>query len=90
LKLLTFYFEKFLKYVGVTINDKICKRPWQPNLCLDGTQQYLGYFKTEIETSKCVNLICKKEAMKIKNPKISDKETETSSKPKQSQKTHFQ
>ena len=46
-------------------------------ICIDGEQQYLGCFKTEIEAAKCVNFVCKKESIKIKNPELSDEETET-------------
>ena len=43
---------------------------------IDGKQQYLGSFETEIEAAKFVNFVCKKESIKIKNPEISDEETE--------------
>ena len=46
-------------------------------LHIDGKQQHLGCFKTEIEAAKCVNFVCKKESIKIKNPELSDEETET-------------
>ena len=44
---------------------------------IDGTQQHLGSFKTEIEAAKCVNFVCEKHDMKIKNPGLSDEETGT-------------
>ena len=75
-KCVTFFFEKS-QYVGVRKNDKTTKRPWRAKLHIDGKQQYLGCFKTEIEAAKCVNFVCKKESMKIKNPELSDEETET-------------
>jgi hypothetical protein len=37
----------------------------------------LGYFNTEIEAAKFVNFVCKKESMKIRNPQLSEEETET-------------
>jgi hypothetical protein len=37
----------------------------------------LGYFETEIEAAKFVNFVCKKESMTMKNPELSDEETET-------------
>ena len=43
---------------------------------IDGKQQHLGYFKSEIKAAKFVNFVCKKESMKIKNPELSDEETE--------------
>ena len=77
-----FSFEKSSKYVGVTIaNDKTSKKPWQAQLRIDGKQQYLGCFKTEIEAAKCVNLVCKKHDMELKNPELSDKKEETFSCP---------
>jgi hypothetical protein len=39
--------------------------------------QYLGCFETEMEAAKFVNFVCKKESMKLKNPELSDEETET-------------
>jgi hypothetical protein len=50
----------------------------------------LGCFKTEIEAAKCVNFVCKKESIKIKNPELSDEETETFTWPLHSKKvTNF-
>ena len=37
----------------------------------------MGCFKTEIEAAKCVNFVCTKHDMKIKNPGLSDEETDT-------------
>ena len=71
---LTFFFEKFSKYVGVTINRRKSKK-WKEVMHIDGEQQYLGCFKTEIKAAKFVNFVCKKESIKIKNPEISDEET---------------
>ena len=76
--MLTYFFEKSSKYVGVSINYKKSKdKQWQASLSVGNKSQYLGYFKTEIEAAKCVNFVCKKESMKIKNPELSDEETET-------------
>ena len=44
---------------------------------IDYKQHHLGYFKTDIEAAKFVNFVCKKESMQIKNPELSDEETET-------------
>ena len=58
---------------------------------IDGKQQHLGYFKTEIEAAKCVNFVCKKHDMKLKNPKLSDEEEKDQKKeawlPKQAKKS---
>ena len=43
-------------------------------LYFDGKQKFLGNFKTEIEAAKCVNFVCKKHDMKIKNSELSDEE----------------
>ena len=75
--MLTCFFEKSSKYVGVSINRKRSKKPWQGNLSIGNKTQHLGCFKTEIEAAKFVNFVCKKESMKIKNPELSDEETET-------------
>jgi hypothetical protein len=76
--LLTCFFEKSSKYVGVSIlNDQPSKRLWQAKLRIDGKQQSLGCFKTEIEAAKRVNFVCKKQSIKIKNPGLSDEETES-------------
>ena len=72
-----FFFEKTSKYVGVSVRDKTSKKPWQARISIGGELKYLGNFKTEIETAKCVNFVCKKESIKIKNPELSDEETET-------------
>jgi hypothetical protein len=75
--LLAFFFEKYSKYFGVSKHDNTSKKIWQATLRIDDKQQHLGYFKTEIEAAKFVNFVCKKESMQIKNPELSDEETET-------------
>ena len=75
--LLTFFFEKSSKYVGVTKTNSSKKKQWLATLYIGNKQKHLGYFKTEIEAAKFVNFVCKKESMKIKNPELSDEETET-------------
>ena len=72
--MLTYFFEKSSKYVGVTLDDRTSKNPWQARLRIDGKQQHLGRFKTEIEAAKCVNFLCKKHNMELKNPELSDEE----------------
>ena len=73
--LLTYFFEKSSKYVGVSIlTDKTSKKPWVAKLRIDGKLQYLGCFKTEMEAAKCVNCVCKKHSMELKNPELSDEE----------------
>jgi hypothetical protein len=70
-----FFFKKLSKYVGVTINHTRSKgKPWRAQLRIDGKQQHLGRFKTEIEAAKCVNFLCKKHNMELKNPELSDEE----------------
>jgi len=67
--------SKLSKYVGVTINHTRSKgKPWRAQLRIDGKQQHLGRFKTEIEAAKCVNFLCKKHNMELKNPELSDEE----------------
>ena len=46
-------------------------------MSIHGKKKYLGCFKTKIEAAKCVNFVCKKHDMKIKNPQLSDEETGT-------------
>ena len=46
-------------------------------MSIHGKQKHLGRFKTEIEAAKCVNFVCKKHDMELKNPELSDEETET-------------
>jgi hypothetical protein len=75
--LFTFFFEKSSKYYGVTKLNTSKKKPWLANLNIGNRTQHLGYFTTEIEAAKFVNFVCKKESMKIKNPDLSDDETET-------------
>jgi hypothetical protein len=74
---LTYFFEKSSKYVGVSIKDKTSKKSWRAKLRIDGKEKHLGCFKTEIAAAKFVNFVCKKESMKIKNPELSDEDTET-------------
>ena len=75
--MLTSFFEESSKYVGVTKSNSSGKKQWQSWLIIGDKKQHLGYFKTEIEAAKFVNFVCKKESMKIKNPELSDEETET-------------
>jgi hypothetical protein len=70
------FFEKYSKYVGVCLSGNE-KKTWLAQMHIHGKQQHLGYFTTEIEAAKFVNFVCKKESMKIKNPDLSDEETET-------------
>ena len=73
--MLKFLFEKYSKYVGVSLSGNE-KKTWLAKLNIRNKEKYLGYFKTEIEAAKFVNFVCKKESIKIKNPELSDEETE--------------
>ena len=74
---MTFFFKKASKYIGVTRNNGSQKKPWTAQLKIDSKIQYLGNFKTEIKAAKFVNFVCKKHDMELKNPELSDEETET-------------
>ena len=76
-KIFNLFFEKYSKYVGVTKSKTSRNKQWQATLSIGKKKQYLGCFKTEIAAAKCVNFVCKKESMKIKNPELSDEEPET-------------
>jgi hypothetical protein len=80
--LLTYFFEKSSKYVGVTKQNGTSKNPWQARIRVGGKPQHLGCFKTEIEAAKCVNFVCKKHDMELKNPELADEEKEKFSSPK--------
>jgi hypothetical protein len=87
--LLTYFFEKSSKYVGVTKNNETSKNPWIATIRIDGKLQHLGNYKTEIEAAKFVNFVCKKESMEIKNPELSEEETETFTWPLKPRKVAF-
>ena len=78
--MLTFFFERSSKFIGVSKHDT--KKPWYAKLCTRDKQQYLGFFKTEIDGAKSVNAACKKYNKPIKNTELSDEDEEKFSWPK--------
>ena len=76
LSLIYFSFEKSSQYIGVSRKKNCKNKPWQGRLVIHGKQKHCGYFKTEIEAAKQLNLICKKRGMELPNPELSDTKVE--------------
>jgi hypothetical protein len=50
--LLTFFFKKSSKYVGVSKNKRKTKKKWIAKMIIDGKQQYLGALKLKSKQQK--------------------------------------